>query len=275
MLKRKEITLLQYPFYFNPIMNYALYAYNKHNKTVLLIHDVDSLRAFGGSETNKEIDVFNNANVLIVHNNSMKQRLIQLGVKTPMISLDIFDYILDDIISNNSMENDIVFAGNLGKSKFLNDIKNTEISINLYGPGYANSMNGENVKYKGSYPSYEIPHVISGKFGLIWDGDSLNTCSGDVGRYLKYNNPHKLSLYIASGLPVIVWRESAIAEFVSTHNIGVLIDSIHQIKDIIDTMNEKEYEMMKKNVLSVQKSICKGDYTKAAIKKAVSILDER
>ena len=272
MMKKGDVTLLQYPFYFNPIMRYALYTYIKHNKIILLLHDVDSLRAFGKSEITEEIDIFNHADVLIVHNAKMKERLIELGVNTPMVELEIFDYLLDDISSNKTMEADVVFAGNLGKSKFLNEINKAEISINLYGPGYNTEMNGDRIKYKGSYPSEQIPYILDGKFGLIWDGDSLFTCSGDTGEYLKYNNPHKLSLYLASGLPVIVWKNSAIAEFVLSNKVGMIVDNILDIKDKIDNVSLKEYEDMKKNVSSIQQRICNGEYTKDAIKKAFSMI---
>lgn len=275
MVKNGNVTLLQYPFYFNPIMKYALNTYIKHNKTILLLHDVDSLRAFGKSEVAKEIAIFNHADVLIVHNSKMKEKLTKLGVETPMLELEIFDYLLDNLSSDNHMEADIAFAGNLGKSKFLNNIAKSGFSINLYGPGYNDNMSGDNVTYKGSYTSDEIPHVLNGRFGLIWDGESLDTCTGDTGEYMRYNNPHKLSLYIAAGLPVIAWKEAAVADFITDNNIGILIDSIHEIKDIIYNINNDEYRVMKKGILEIQERLYNGDYTKTAIKRSLDIINNR
>ena len=34
----------------------------------------------------------------------------------------------------------------------------------------------------------------------MWDGPSPDTCAGVYGAYLRYNNPHKTSLYLAAGL---------------------------------------------------------------------------
>ena len=50
---------------------------------------------------------------------------------------------------------------------------------------------------------------MEGSFGLVWDGISVETCAGVYGEYLKVNNPHKTSLYLASGIPVIIWKEAA------------------------------------------------------------------
>ena len=75
------------------------------------------------------------------------------------------------------------------------------------------------------------------------------TCSGNTGEYLKYNNPHKLSLYMASGLPVIVWKKSAIAEFVLSNNVGIAVDSIFEIKDNINKITDEQYADMRKNYL--------------------------
>lgn len=270
--KKDGVRLLQYPFYFNPLVKSALKKYIKQNKTILLIHDVDSLRAIGKDKIRAEVDLFNDASFIIVHNEKMKEKLTDLGVNVPMIELGIFDYLLDDAPRNNRMETDVAFAGNLSKSNFLNDISKVGISINLYGPGYNERMKGANVTYKGCYPPNQVPFVLEAKFGLIWDGDSLMSCNGITGEYLKYNNPHKLSLYIASGLPVIVWKKSAIADFVLYNNVGIAVDSIFEIKDMINKISSEEYAKMRGNVSIVQKRICKGEYTKTAIKKAISII---
>ena len=236
------------------------------------IHDVDSLRAIGKNEVRAEVSLLNSASSIIVHNERMKEKLINLGVNVPMIELDIFDYLLDEVPSNNQMETDVAFAGNLSKSDFLNDISKSGLSINLYGPGYNEGMKGENVTYKGCYPPNQVPFALEAKFGLIWDGDSLMSCNGKIGEYLMYNNPHKLSLYIASGLPVIVWKKSAIAKFVSSNNVGIAVDNILEIKEKINNISVGEYHVMRDNVTNIQKCICKGYYTKMAIKKAFSVL---
>ena len=58
-------------------------------------------------------------------------------------------------------------------------------------------MKDQNVVYKGVYPPDQLPDKIQGGWGLIWDGSSLKGCQGNYGEYLKYNNPHKTSFYIA------------------------------------------------------------------------------
>ena len=271
MKKRSGITLLQYPFYFNPFMKYALGNYVKNNKTVLLLHDVDSLRALGKNKIGDEICLLNRACAIIVHNKKMKEKLTHLGVHIPMVELEIFDYLLDELPTKKQMEADVAFAGNLAKSIFLNEINKAGIRVNLYGPGYNENMEGKNVSYKGSYSPDQVPYVLDAKFGLIWDGDSLLTCSGNTGEYLKYNNPHKLSLYMASGLPVIVWKKSAIAEFVLSNNVGIAVDSIFEIKDNINKITDEQYADMRKKVSIIQKRVCNGYYTKKVIEKAILI----
>ena len=55
---------------------------------------------------------------------------------------------------------------------------------------------------------------MEGNWGLVWDGNSIDTCSGNFGEYLRLNAPFKFSLYLAAKRPVVVWRESAMAEYV-------------------------------------------------------------
>lgn len=73
----------------------------------------------------------------------------------------------------------------------------------------------------------------------MWDGDGINGCSGNTGEYLRYNNPHKLSLYMVSGLPVVIWSKAAEAEFVINNNVGVVVDDINDFNDVFDKIDEK------------------------------------
>ena len=212
---KNQRMILQFPTYSNPIIRWTMKKILQRNRTILIVHDLNSLR---NSDDRNFIDDLNSAEFLIVHNARMKSILKAFGVRKPMIELEIFDYLLDEIPrTDRKKSNEIIFAGNLSKSEFLNrdEIQNLNLQFNLYGLGW--NRNFKNVKHLGSFTPDEIPHKLEGSFGLIWDGDSIETCSGSLGRYLEINSPHKFSLYIAAGIPIIVWRKSALKNFVEMH----------------------------------------------------------
>ena len=51
-------------------------------------------------------------------------------------------------------------------------------AYNLYGVGFDESRALENEAYFGSFLPDELPAALEGGFGLVWDGDSAETCSG-------------------------------------------------------------------------------------------------
>ena len=108
---------------------------------------------------------------------------------------------------------------------------------------------------------------MQGGFGLVWDGDSSDTCSGMYGEYLKINNPHKASLYLASNFPIIVWRQSALADFVRNNNCGILVNSLFEILESLESMSEDEYQELVKNSKRIGEKIRQGYYLKAALEK--------
>ena len=46
---------------------------------------------------------------------------------------------------------------------------------------------------------------------------------------------HKLSLYLAVGLPVIIWEKAAEAEFVLKENVGVTVKSLYELPQRLAT----------------------------------------
>ena len=268
--------IMQYPFYFNPILKKALRNSLGKNEVVFLIHDVNALRSFQDMDIKNEIDELNLAKAVIVHNDSMGEALQKLGLNVPWISLSLFDYLLPDIPQRTfSKGTTVAFAGNLGKSKFMRnaEIETLGLHFNLYGPGFKNEIiKWSNVSYKGSFPPDEVPFKLEGSFGLIWDGTDLETCDGPTGTYMKYNNPHKLSLYIAAGLPVVVWKQAAIADFVTTHKIGIAVESLKDISERIQTLPDCEYHEMIMAVKKLQKDIVHGVFTKRCLKIAEKML---
>lgn len=231
-----------------------------------LIHDIDSLRVYGNI-SNREVNTLNRAKKVIVHTENMLQYLRSHGVKTEMRPLWLFDYYADGAIKSKQ-ENDgmnVVFAGNLSKSKFLEKFENPleGMKLFLYGLPIEGSLQ-DGLEYKGKFAPDDISD-IQGAWGLVWDGDSLDTCSGKMGNYLKYNSSHKAALYIASGKPIIVWDQSGIAPFIIKNNLGFTISSIRDIPAKLSNISDREYQEYCRAVSNFQCFLRNGQMLEHAI----------
>ena len=249
-----------------------------------ILHDLESLRyAKRGDITWRhrlnirvsEISILKHASHVVVHNDSMKKRIMQWGVKAShLISLGIFDYLIpgyDPAKQRGRIDRKlpVVIAGNLRKDKVgyaYSLPKNC--FFNLYGVDFTGRLPPCS-HYLGAFSPDELPYLLEGSFGLVWDGDSENSCSGIYGEYLKINNPHKASLYLASGLPLAVWSQSALAGFVRENNVGITIDSTYELEPKIDSLTDEEYAQMLQNVKKVGKRLRSAYYSRAAIEKCL------
>ena len=218
---------------------------------------------------------------VICHNDHMRHYLLEQGFDSDkLFNLEIFDYLSD--VSRVQPEKgrgpSIAIAGNLatGKSSYIYDIfareKNKGLKVHLYGVMFDASRAHKNMLYHGSFKPEELPEKLEGDFGLVWDGNSAETCAGNTGEYLKYNNPHKTSLYLSSGMPVIVWSKSAIADFVLGNGVGISVDSLLELEEKISGMSNSEYSHMCEQVTIVAERLKAGYYFKTALENAISIL---
>ena len=244
----------------------------------LLIHDLEILRAaMRGSTSAKEKmrlrleeeSLLKNCDGIIVHNSSMKKKLASMGIPaSKMVVLGIFDYLAPRTgYSHTGKDMPVVIAGALvpHKAGYAYNLPD-DTGFNLYGVGYEGKEK-DNVRYLGSFPPAELPEVMEGSFGLVWDGDSTKTCSGTYGEYLRINNPHKVSLYLASGMPVIIWREAALAEFITKNQCGITVDSLDEIRGRISAMTPEEYEALRLGTRNVADKLRGGKFTKRALRK--------
>lgn len=250
----------------------------KNIKIICVIHDIEILRRNITESYIEQYEMLRTMpDVWIVHNNKMKEILISRGFPNDrVVSLEIFDYLIESPVEINK-DNGIIIAGNLdiAKSEYiyhLNEI--SDVTFNLFGANYSDYNNYNNINYFGTFLPEELIKNLQGRYGLVWDGDSLDTCSGLTGEYLKVNNPHKLSLYLAVGLPVIIWSEAAEAEFVRKNNVGLTISSLYELPVKLAAISESDYEIMKNNAMAVGKHLRKGEYMMKAIKKAEKIIQE-
>lgn len=256
-------------------------------KIIALIHDLDSFRTASRKDISfkrkirvklEETSLLKNCTKIVAHNNKMVEAMIKMGFdKDALVSLGIFDYLINDYdarineVPHREKDYPVIIAGALRKhkTKYLADLP-ADVQFNLYGVGYEDDGKS-NIKYHGSFPPDELAYVLEGSFGLVWDGDSISGCTGVYGEYLRINNPHKTSLYIASGIPVIIWKEAALASFIEEHKLGIAVESLDEIKKRIDAMTEQEYEEILLNVKREGEKFRKGFYFGRVINKYSAI----
>jgi len=129
-----------------------------------------------------------------------------------------------------------------------------------------------NIEFMGKKaPDELIENISQCTWGLVWDGISINTCCGLLGTYLRFNNSHKCGLYLAARVPVIVWEESGMASFVNKYKVGICVSSLHDAADIINCMDQKVYNIYKKNAQSIGQLISEGKFFLEALEKAEKI----
>lgn len=269
--KEKKVFVLQYPAVHEMFYSLIIKAIHKMDVSIAIIHDLLSLQNnLNNEDLQNEIEFFNYFKYIIVPNKSMQKLLEKNGCKAKLINMEIYDYLHDSkhSIVKSEFDGNICFAGNLQKSLFLQNIdKIKNVKFLIYGKN-GNYLEKSNVEYKGCLPADDLVYLLEGDYGLVWDGDSLDECTGTVGRYLLYNSPHKLSSYIAAGKPIITWNNAAIAEYVKKYNIGIVVSSLKELEKIDLRKNFIEY---RNNVMLLKEKLATGFYLKKAIS---TILEE-
>ena len=253
-----------------------------------LVHDLETMRYKDTSELPfmkrvriylEETRLIRTADYVICHNPKMKQYLVGQGLpEKSLIPLGIFDYLTayDPEAEGAHRDKDrernrVIIAGNLSPEKcvYLNDLGNVDgVRFHLYGVGYKD-LGQENVTYMGSFLPDELVGELRGDFGLVWDGTSIETCSGNFGNYLHLNDPHKLSLYLTAGIPVVVWEEAAVADFVKAEHVGVTVRSLHDLGDVLAELSDDEYDTMRQNALRISRLTRSGHYLTTAVTKGI------
>lgn len=243
-----------------------------------VIHDIGDLR-FPDVKQLSDMLFLNKFDGLISHNASMTAWLREQGYTKPIVDLEVFDYCLDEEkdFNENGVDGQlkVLYAGNLSYDK-ATYIYNKELGkldsfqLCVYGQHFEKDrINGSRVSYKGIFnPSApNLPEKYH--FGLIWEGESIDTCTGQYGRYIRFNNPHKFSLYLSLGLPVIVWKEAAIAPFVTEHKIGFTIGSFGELEEAGKKVTEKQYSEYVSNIQNLSKKVRHGFFLNKAIKELI------
>ena len=84
---------------------------------------------------------------------------------------------------------------------------------------------------------------------------------------MMLTSPCAASLYLISGMPLIVWKWAALADFVRENNLGLVVESIDAIPGAIRALNAEEYAEMAANARAWGEKLSRGEMTREALEK--------
>ena len=271
-LHKGDVLFLQYPMKKFYKMACSL-AKMKGANVMTVVHDLGAFRRhkLTPQQENRRLS---KTDFLIVHNPTMKQYLIDHGFQGGIHCLQIFDYLSDRQPAHYPTPHQpwrVVYAGNLGlhRNAFLYHLDGCieGWTMDLYGKGFDLEQNTcSQLNYHGFIQSDDFISQAEADFGLVWDGDSTDECSGAWGEYLRINDPHKTSFYLRAGIPVIVWKQAAITPFILKEQVGIAVESISDIGKALQQLSADDYRHIKQQAQDMGKRLANGHYIKSGMK---------
>lgn len=266
-ISNKDNILFLYPDSSYKIKVLLLLHRIKKFKLIMFINDFEFLRQ-GGINTKRmfsEIGLCMKCDKIIVPNEGAYHILHRYyGIEeNRMISVGIWDYLHRSNIKIHAVipRGEILYVGNLDKSDFIYGLKNLPLTFDLIGQ-HNKTFKSSNLHYLGKFDSEELPDIIADyKWGLVWDGSDYNKFPD----YLRFNNPHKMGLYISAGIPIIVWSKSGQRAFVEKYKCGITIDKLDDLPKAIN-IAESNYALFKKNALKASELVKEGYFLGKALK---------
>ena len=271
-MRRDDTLIIQYPMkkYYEFVCNMA---HRRGVKVVTVIHDLGCFRR-KKLTVEREMKRLAHSDALIVHNPTMHKWLAEHGYKGKMQVIGLFDYLSPMPITSkrpvakSPKDFSIFFAGSLTTKHnafiYMLPEQLNNHKFHLYGSGFREDLAKEQLVYEGFAADYELMENNHGDFGLSWYGESLTEGKGMIGEYMAYNNPHKILLYLRCHAPVIIGKTAALAPFVEEHGIGICVDTLENLGDVLDKVTPEEYLRMQENAKAMSEKIASGYFFRTA-----------
>lgn len=271
--RRDDVLLVQYPV--GRGYQGLLRVLARRTTSICLVHDLESVRV--PEQRHDDVECLAPFDVVIAQTPAM-QRLLEGWLPTATVtSLDVFDYLLDAGAGEPQYADRpdrLYVVGNLGKTKvdYLYALEPVAVPVAAYGPNVVLEDLPSTVTWNGVL-SMTTPDLgpLRG-FGLIWDGESTSDLTGQFGEYLRYNSPHKVSFYLAQGLPVVVSEASAMADWVRRSGVGFTVRTIAEAAERVAATTPQEWQRYCAAARAARADVLAGAHTRRAVLRALEIL---
>lgn len=237
-----------------------------HGRVVIFIHSVEALMIkSSGFMLGDTVELYNQAEALIVPSHAMKRFLLESGIRAGMkfIVQEMWDCPTSmNFRKRPEFRRQIHCAGGYGSETVDNWC--SDISLKVYS---AIEVKAKNVYSAGGLNQEErLLEFSKGGFGLEWYHDE------QAYRYMQYGNPLSLSPYLAAGIPVIVPQGISCQKLIEENHLGLAVNSVEEAVSIIESMNESDYQEYVRHVGQFAPALRSGFYTKKCLIDAVQAL---
>ena len=267
-LHHGDLLLVQYPYHpvkTAPIARWALHFLQwKGAKTAAWVHDLDSLRSMEDASARwSDQELLTCFDQVIAQNQRMKDYLIGQGIhEDKVIITDLQDLTGKGDVPVREFSMSVCVAGDLRRkrSRYLHDLPRTKVHWHLHGEGWKGKAKRTDISWHGGKLE-----KLEGAFGLLWGGMSCQAITGANGAYAMITSPRTASLYLTEGMPLIVWKWSALAAFVRENNLGLVVDNISAIPGAISALTAEDYAQMAVNARAFGAKLRRGEMTREAL----------
>jgi hypothetical protein len=274
-IRNRSVVVFIFPLYARMHRLLVWWLRQKKVKLICLIADIDGLKDGNEALLRKEIKYLNGFRYFIVHNDTMKSWLNQNVYDPGIAILEFFDFLTEPVDRPREPSLEIAFAGNLAKSGFLKNLECLPaLHFHLYGRDQTEAFARQrNVSWHGAAAPHQLPALLKGAYGLVWDGDLIDRPGGSLGHYMHYISHHKLSLYILAGMPLIVPSFAGSAELVKRYGIGISVESLLEIPERIAQISREEYHSFRNNMKQLAERISRGNGLKSALEQLIKEME--
>ncbi|MCI1987398.1 MAG: galactofuranosyltransferase [Lactobacillus sp.] len=239
-----DVVIYQTPTYAAPEVEAMIISqtHEQGAKIIGFVHDVEYLRYPQSYNREEGVAFLNSFDALMINTKQMRDQVVDSGVTVPIVEVGPWGYVQPFPKRRPQFSKDIHYAGNLveWKAGFLQNLP-ADLHVLLYGSADGDDNLGfdlaPGVERMGSYSQEKLAMALDHGFGLIWDCSS----NDEYNPYALINMPHKFSLYMSLGLPVIANANSAIGTFVQANGVGIVVNTMAELAERMAALDEDEY----------------------------------
>ncbi len=274
-LRPEDTVVVQFPtwnglryenFLFNHIKAYP------GVKLILFVHDIDTLQIDPERSTlHHIIKLLNRADGLILPSDRMYRELKNAGLTVPesrIVYQTIWDYPTDLSFTDHRFEKRFLYTGEPSRFPFVEEYDGIT-PLHLFSREEPDRTTGQKVVWKGYLDEPELlMELARGGFGLVWCDETYYR------QYYRMNQPYKLGVFLAAGIPVLIRKGSHQQEFIEKNHLGIAVESLEEADAVVQNMTEEEYRGFLTSVRRIQNLSLKGFYTRKALTDAVIAVGE-